>query len=70
MGNAQAILADAVMLDAAMMEALFPDAQILREKLGPLTKSLLAIRTQGSGKSSSLSITAPAAGKQTDNLSV
>ena len=47
MDEAQGILADAVMLDAAMMQALFPDAQIVREKVGPLTKSLLAIRTAG-----------------------
>lgn len=42
--EAYTILADALPLDATMMRALFPDAQLVRERIGPLTKSLLAIR--------------------------
>ena len=42
--EAYKILADASLLDAAGMEALFPDATILRERVGPFTKSLMAVR--------------------------
>lgn len=32
------------LLDATQMRALFPDAHLLRERIGPLTKSLMAVR--------------------------
>jgi hypothetical protein len=34
----------ASLIDAAQMRELFPDAQILRERIGPFTKSLMAVR--------------------------
>ena len=42
--QAGTILADASLLDAPAMRALFPDAQLQRERVGPFTKSLIAIR--------------------------
>lgn len=42
--EAYKILADASLIDMAGMVALFPDAEIVRERVGPLTKSLIAIR--------------------------
>ena len=42
--EAYKILADASLIDAAGMTALFPDADIVRERIGPLTKSFIAIR--------------------------
>jgi hypothetical protein len=45
MEEAQHILSDAYLLDKNMLRALFPDAKLLRERFGPWTKSLIAIRT-------------------------
>jgi hypothetical protein len=42
--DAQRFLADAILLDKTAVEALFPDACIVQERFGPLTKSLIAIR--------------------------
>jgi hypothetical protein len=42
--QAQRILDDARLLDARTMAALFPDAEIRRERIGPFTKSLIAVR--------------------------
>ena len=45
--EAETILQDATLLDAAAMRALFPEAAIVRERVGPLTKSLIAVRACG-----------------------
>ena len=45
--EAHKILADANLLDAAGMTALFPDAEIVRERVGPMTKSFIAVRDAG-----------------------
>lgn len=37
----------AVLIDASQMRALFPDAELVRERFGPLTKSLMMIRDSG-----------------------
>lgn len=37
----------AVLIDASQMRALFPDGELLRERFGPLTKSLMMIRDRG-----------------------
>ena len=42
--QARDILQDAILLDEPAMASLFPDSQIEREKVGPLTKSLIAVR--------------------------
>jgi hypothetical protein len=42
--EAQRILDDARLVDARMMAALFPDAEMRRERIGPFTKSLIAVR--------------------------
>jgi len=42
--QAQDILSDASLVDTKGMAALFPDAEIVRERFGPLTKSLIAVR--------------------------
>lgn len=42
--EAHEILSGTMLLNASEMTALFPDARIVRERLGPLTKSLTAIR--------------------------
>ena len=42
--EAYKILSDASLLDAPGMGALFPDARLVRERFGPLTKSLIAVR--------------------------
>ena len=42
--EANDILTDALLLDGPSMQALFPDATIERERFGPLTKSLIAIK--------------------------
>lgn len=42
--EANNILTDALLLDGPSMQALFPDAAIERERFGPLTKSLIAIK--------------------------
>ncbi|MEG6508897.1 class I SAM-dependent methyltransferase [Methyloligella sp. 2.7D] len=47
MGEAMRAVQDAIMLDRAQMKALFPDAEIRFEWLGPLPKSLMAIRREG-----------------------
>ncbi len=47
--EANDILTDALLLDAASMQALFPDAQIERERVGPFTKSLIAVRRSSTG---------------------
>lgn len=41
---AETILQDASLLDRTAFAALFPDASIRRERIGPLTKSLIAVR--------------------------
>lgn len=41
---AHAVLDDASLIDAAAMGVLFPDARIVRERVGPFTKSLIAIK--------------------------
>lgn len=43
--QARDILQDAVLLDAPAMASLFPGSTIAREKVGFLTKSLIAVRT-------------------------
>lgn len=42
--EAQRMLASCSLIDARSMQALFPDAEIRSEKLGPLTKSLMAVK--------------------------
>jgi hypothetical protein len=42
--EAHKILSDAILLDAPELRSLFPDARIVRERLGPFTKSLIAVR--------------------------
>lgn len=44
--DAYKILEDATLLDAQTMRALFPDAELIRERFALLTKSLIAIRQQ------------------------
>lgn len=42
--DAYSLLAEASLLDIVDMKSLFPDAKIVRERIGPFTKSLIAIR--------------------------
>ena len=44
--QARDILEDARLLDAPAMRSLFPCSTILREKIGPFTKSLIAVKSE------------------------